>query len=162
MTKLGEIVEHEVKRPDFGLRVVIIWKIVKAVLLTAVGVAALVLAGSDLHELGARTVSWFGLDPASPRIARALAHVAGLTPRRIELVGAGALGYAAVCAVEGWGLHRRRRWGEWLTVGLTVSLIPLELYEIARHATIGRLVALVVNAGIVLYLLRHRWLFKKG
>lgn len=161
MTKLGEIVEHEVKRPDFGLRVIIIWKIAKAVLLTSVGVAAFVLADSDLFHLGARLVRWLGLDPASPRIARALAHLTGMTPRRIELVGAGALGYAVVCAIEGWGLHRRRVWAEWLTVILTCSLIPLEIYELARHATIGKLVALVVNAAIVMYLLRHRWLFKK-
>jgi len=160
MTKLGEIVEHEVHRPDFGLRLIIIWKVVKAVLLVAVGVTAFAIADRDLHQLGVHIVRWAGLDPASPRVAGALEHLIGLTPRRIDLLGAGALGYAVVCAVEGWGLHRRKRWGEWLTVILTCSLLPLELYEIAVHATIGKLVALVVNAAIVLYLLRHRWLFK--
>jgi len=160
MTKLGELVDEEVHRPDFGLRLIIVWKCIKACLLGGAGVTAFVIADSDIHQLGTDLVTWLGLDPAGPRVARVLARLAGMTPHRMMAVGAGALGYAAVQGVEAWGLHRRRVWAEWLTVIVTSSLIPLEIYEIATDATIGKLVALVVNAAIVLYLLRHRWLFK--
>jgi uncharacterized membrane protein (DUF2068 family) len=162
MTKLGEVVEHEIERPDFGLRVIIVWKVVKACLLAAVGITALVLYNNDLHDVGAGVVHWMGIDPAGPRVAKALGKLAGMTPGRMVAVGAGALGYGVVLAVEAWGLHQRRVWAEWLTVIVTSSLIPLEIYELAKHATVGKVIALVVNVAIVMYLLRHRWLFKPG
>lgn len=160
MTKLGEIVEHEVHRPDFGLRLIIVWKCVKAALLAGVGVTVLVLADRNIQQLATELVRWLGLDPAGPRVARALGKLAGMTPGKMIAVGAGALAYAAVQAVEAWGLHRRRVWAEWLTVIVTSSLIPVEIYELIHNATLGKVGALIVNVAIVLYLLRHRWLFE--
>ena len=54
---------------------------------------------------------------------------------------------------EGLGLLFRKRWAEYLTVVATSAFVPLELYEIARHLTLTRLVVLVVNIVIVGYLL---------
>jgi uncharacterized membrane protein (DUF2068 family) len=53
-------------------------------------------------------------------------------------------------------------WAEWLTVGVTASLIPFEIYELVSHATLGKVLALIANVAIVIYLLRHRWLFVPG
>lgn len=66
--------------------------------------------------------------------------------------------YALVFLVEGIGLWRGRRWGAWLTVAVSASLIPLELYEWIVHRTTLRGAVLVVNAAIVAYLWRllHR------
>ncbi len=60
--------------------------------------------------------------------------------------------YALVFLVEGIGLWRGRRWGAWLTVAVSASLIPLELYEWTGHRTALRFAVLVVNAAIVAYL----------
>jgi uncharacterized membrane protein (DUF2068 family) len=40
-----------------------------------------------------------------------------------------------------------------LTVIITSSLVPLEIYEIVRHPNVVKVVVLVVNLGIVLYLI---------
>jgi uncharacterized membrane protein (DUF2068 family) len=162
MSKLADAVEHEVHRPDFGLRLIIVWKCVKAAMMTALGIAALALVHSDLHALGADAVDWLGIDPARPSVERALAALTGLSPGRVAAIGGGALVYAAVLLIEAWGLHKRRTWAEWLTVILTSALIPVEIYELARHATLGKVIALIVNVAIVVYLLRHRWLFVPG
>ena len=77
------------------------------------------------------------------------------------MIGVGMIVYASVNAVEAWGLHRRRTWAEWLTVCLTVALIPLEVYELVVHPSLGKVLALIANIAIVLYLLRHKWLFRK-
>jgi uncharacterized membrane protein (DUF2068 family) len=79
----------------------------------------------------------------------------------VVLIGAGALVYAGILALQAWGLHRRRMWAEWLTVIVTSSLIPIEIYELIRHATLAKAIALGVNIAIVMYLLRHRWLFRR-
>jgi hypothetical protein len=50
------------------------------------------------------------------------------------------------------GLWLRRRWAEYLTVIVTGSFIPLEIYEIVEHFTVLRVVVLAVNVAIVIYL----------
>lgn len=150
----------ELHRPDFGVRVIIVWKAIKGCLLTLLGVAAILLRHSDLHELATEVVEWLGLDPASPRLAHLLDRLTSMTPSRITLVGIGALVVAGVMFVESWGLHRRRRWAEWLTVIMTGALIPLEIYHLASHPSLGKVLTLIANVAIVIYLLRHRGLFR--
>ena len=151
----------ELHRPDFGVRVIIVWKAIKGCLLTLLGVAAILLRHSDLHELATEVVDWFGLDPASPRLAHLLDRLTSMTPSRITLVGIGALVVAGVMFVESWGLHRRRMWAEWLTVIMTGALIPLEIYHLASHPSLGKVLTLLANVAIVLYLLRHRGLSRR-
>jgi len=151
--------KDEVQRPDFGLRLIIVWKFVKAVVLVGLGITAFALVHSDIQALALRAVRWLGLDPAGHRVARALAMAAGLTPDRIAVIGVGAIIYACVMMLEGWGLHRRRTWAEWLTIILTSLLIPIEVYELARYPSLGKVLTLVVNVLIVIYLARHRFLF---
>ena len=55
--------------------------------------------------------------------------------------------------VEGWGLWREKRWAEYLTVIVTASLIPLEIWEIFHHFTWLKVFALALNAAIVWYLI---------
>ena len=154
-------VSTEVHRVDFGLRVIIIWKIVKAVLLYSLGIAAFALVHSDIAHGAARAIVWLGIDAGRPTVQHAIAHLAGLTPRRLSWIGVGMIVYATVNSIEAWGLHRRRTWAEWMTVGLTVALVPIEIYELIKHPSLGKVIALIVNIAIVLYLLRHKWLFRK-
>ena len=60
--------------------------------------------------------------------------------------------YAALFLTEGIGLWRDRRWAEYLTIVATGSLVPLEVFELARKVTAVRIGALVVNLLIVVYL----------
>jgi uncharacterized membrane protein (DUF2068 family) len=152
-------VDQEIHRPDFGLRVIIVWKTIKGVFLLAVAILAFIFRDYNLHDLMVDFVSWLGIDPAGPRVGQVLAQLTGLTPIK---VGIGALAISALMFVEAWGLHRRRVWAEWLTVIATSSLIPVEIYHLAKHPSLGKVLTLVANVAIVLYLLRHRWLFVPG
>jgi uncharacterized membrane protein (DUF2068 family) len=62
-------------------------------------------------------------------------------------------GYAALFLTEGTGLLFRQRRAEWLTIVATSSLMPFELYELVNKFTAARLLALLVNAAVVLYLI---------
>jgi uncharacterized membrane protein (DUF2068 family) len=46
----------------------------------------------------------------------------------------------------------RRRWAEYFTIITTSALIPLEIFELARHFTVAKLIVTLVNALIVWYL----------
>jgi uncharacterized membrane protein (DUF2068 family) len=56
---------------------------------------------------------------------------------------------------EGFGLLFRKRWAEYLTIIATGSFIPLEIYEIARHCSAARILLLIGNVAIVVYLIVH-------
>jgi uncharacterized membrane protein (DUF2068 family) len=77
-----------------------------------------------------------------------------LGPSRFVAIGLIALGYAAIFATEGIGLWLRKHWAEWFTVIATGSLIPLELYEVARQFGWLKLGVLLGNIVIVVYLAR--------
>jgi uncharacterized membrane protein (DUF2068 family) len=67
--------------------------------------------------------------------------------------------YALIEGVEAIGLWRARRWAEYLTLLVTASLLPLEIYELATNATVFKAAAFVVNVAIVVYLLYAKRLF---
>ena len=63
--------------------------------------------------------------------------------------------YAAVFSVEGVGLWMQKRWAEWVTTVITASLIPLELWELIHHPSIGAVLVLFANILIAGYLYWH-------
>ena len=50
------------------------------------------------------------------------------------------------------GLVCKKHWAAWLTVVVTGSFIPLEIYEMVAHFGAGKVVALAINVAIVIYL----------
>jgi len=67
--------------------------------------------------------------------------------------------YGVLQIVEGVGLWGGWRWAEYLAAVATTVFIPLEIYEIAHHATILKIGALVVNIAAVAYLVFKGHLF---
>jgi uncharacterized membrane protein (DUF2068 family) len=106
-------------------------KLVKAVVLAAVAVG--LMTNHALRSLVWRVVGYWS--------ERAL-HAAGIVTAL----------YAVVFAVEGVGLLLARRWAEWLTVLVTASFIPLEIWKIVRHPGAPGLVTLALNLAIAAYL----------
>jgi uncharacterized membrane protein (DUF2068 family) len=70
-----------------------------------------------------------------------------------------ALAYAVLEGLEAWGLWHERRWAEYLTVIATAGFLPLELHELTERVTVLRLVALVVNLAVLVWLLWAKHLF---
>jgi|SRR5262245_42337212 len=134
------------------LRVIAVFKLAKAVLLLVLGLATIKLRHRDVTDVLGTWVDQLHLDPGGRLVRTVLVRVADLRPRQLVVVSAGMLFYAALLSVEGVGLLLRRRWAEYFTVIATASLIPLGLYEIARHPNLTRIVVLLVNLVIVWYL----------
>ncbi|MEZ0229140.1 MAG: DUF2127 domain-containing protein [Planctomycetota bacterium] len=152
-----------VEAPDFGLKLIIGWKLVKATLLILIAAGAFAMLHKDLHDLAEGLVTWLHLDPASKKVESFLTKVDKFdTPAHKAELGSGAIVFALFILVEAWGLYRRRRWAELLTIAATSLLIPVEVYEICRHPSFGKVLTLLVNALIVLYLARHHYLFVPG
>ena len=137
------------------LRLIALFKFVKAILLIATGVGALHFVHTNLTQSAENIVRKYHLDPGNHYVALALERSASVTPRRLHELGAVAFIYAALFLLEGIGLWTLRRWGEWLTVIITGSLLPFEIYELCRHPSWATLAVLALNALILGYLVRR-------
>lgn len=134
---------------DRGVALIGAFKLVKALVLVAAGLGALnLLQGGQVRKL----VEWAHLAPASQILQKAAARISGLSEKQLAAAAVATFAYAAIFLVEGAGLIARKRWAEWLTVIVTASFIPLEIYELAKSGGVGKIVALAINVGIVAYL----------
>ncbi|MDQ1410943.1 MAG: hypothetical protein QOJ41_2678, partial [Acidobacteriaceae bacterium] len=75
-----------------------------------------------------------------------------LSPQRLRELSFGTFFYSTLLLTEGVGLALGKRWAEYFTIIATSSFIPLEIYEIFRHANIMKVVVLVINVAVVWYL----------
>jgi uncharacterized membrane protein (DUF2068 family) len=139
-------------RGPLGFRVIGALKLVSGVFLAAAGFGIFRLLNADLGATVERFVVRLHLDPENRLIHGALAAVSGVDRAHLKAVGAGTFAYALLHLVEGTGLLLRRRWAGYLTVGMTGSLLPLELYEVARKLNGLRLGVLAANVAILIYL----------
>ena len=135
------------------IRLIALFKLLKAILLIAVGMSALHLLHKDVAGIAEHWVTVLGLDPGNRYVGRALQKVADLTPQKIKSLGVVSFIYAGLFLTEGIGLWLLKRWAEWFSVIITTSLIPIEIYEIYRHPSAIKCLVLVVNIAVVLYLL---------
>ena len=133
-----------------------VFKLVKTTILLTLGVWALTEGHEQVARDLARLTRWTGAFSGREVVQHALERLVSLDDRTIHRVGIASIVYAAVFATEGVGLIARRTWAEWLTVGVTASFIPLEIYELLRHPGPGKVAALALNLAIVAYLARRR------
>jgi uncharacterized membrane protein (DUF2068 family) len=141
------------KATDAGLvRLIAGFKLLKAAILIVVGVGVLRLVHSDLTSLVTDWVAKLGLDPERRYVGRMLLEAASFTPTRLKELGAGSLIYAGLFLTEGIGLWLVKRWAEWLTIILTSSLVPLEIYAIYQDPTETKILFLLVNIAVVGFL----------
>lgn len=140
---------------DRLIRLIAIFKLVKSGLLIALGVGAFKLLHKNVGSVLEHWVVALRLDPGQRFVDAALAKAANLSPEQIKRLGWGSFIYAGLFLTEGIGLWLRKRWAEWLTVILTSSLVPIEIYEIHRHPSAAKVGVLVANVAIVVYLIYH-------
>jgi uncharacterized membrane protein (DUF2068 family) len=134
------------------LPVLAVERTLRAVLLVGVGLILLTHVHTDWTDLARRFTEQVGLDPSRNETGRLFSRLAGLAPRHAQRDGAIAIAYGVLEAVEGYGLLRRRSWGEYLTVVSTAFLLIPEVQELLKHPTGLKVGGLALNVVIVIYL----------
>jgi uncharacterized membrane protein (DUF2068 family) len=77
----------------------------------------------------------------------------------LHLVGLAVAAYAVLEGVEAVGLWYARRWAEYLTFVATSLFLPLEVLELTKKLSPLKIIALIVNIAVVIYLLYAKRLF---
>lgn len=137
------------------LRVVAAFKVLKAAALIVTGFGILKLVHHDVAATLQHWVARFGLDPGQHFAGHAIERATSIPHDKIRDFGIVSFIYAGLFLTEGIGLWLLKRWAEWFTVIITGSLLPVEMYEIARRPTAVRISVLLINIAVVAYLL-HR------
>jgi uncharacterized membrane protein (DUF2068 family) len=135
-----------------GLRLIAIFKLFKGLVLFAVGVGAVKLLHKDLAFEVERWADIFRVDPNNHYLRRLLERFSILDDRKLKELGVGTFFYSALLLTEGTGLLFGKRWAEYFTVVATSSFIPLEVYELTKRVSSAKLIVLLLNVAVVVYL----------
>jgi uncharacterized membrane protein (DUF2068 family) len=128
------------------------FKLLKALLLIAAGIGAIRLLHRDVAETVMHWTQVLRVDPDNRFLHGLLLRIFRVTPKQLKELSVGTFIYAGLFATEGIGLLLRKRWAEYFTIVTTSGLIPLEIFELARHFTVTRVVIAFINVLIVWYL----------
>jgi uncharacterized membrane protein (DUF2068 family) len=128
------------------------FKLLKGLALLAAGFGVLKLLHKDVATEMGNWIDYLRVDPQNHFVQRMLEKVGLLDDRRIKELSIGTFAYAALFLTEGTGLAFRKRWAEYLTIASTASLLPFEAYEIAKQVNAVRILLLLVNIAVVIYL----------
>jgi uncharacterized membrane protein (DUF2068 family) len=130
------------------------FKLAQALLFIAIGVGALRLVHKDIGDLLARLADHLRFNPESRFINFILDKAPLVDDRMLRRIGAVVFIYAGLDLIEGTGLYLEKKWAEYLTLAITGSFLPWEIFEVLRRVTWIRSGLLVANALVFLYLLK--------
>lgn len=146
--------KHSTRKPHArGLRVVAFFEGAKGLLVLLAGFELLSFIHKDIHEAAIRLVEHLDLNPAShyPRIFLDLIN--RINDTNLWSMAIAAAMYSLMRMVEAVGLWLRKSWAEWFAVLTGGMYIPVEIFEVAHKTTWPRVTVLIVNLGVVSYLL---------
>ncbi len=143
---------------DRGLLAIGLFKLGKAILFFGIGIGALHLLHKDLGDEVLRLATALKFDPESRFVTVLLDKVDLIDAHRLRQISLATFAYSALALTEGVGLLLEKVWAEYLTLFLTISFLPWELYELARRPSWFRLSLLLINLAVLAYLV---WLLRR-
>ena len=149
------------KKHETFLKIIIIEKFTLGIIAVLLSFGVINLINKDMEVFTNQIVDYFDLDMDNRYIEAVITKIGMIKNGTIIGVSIGMVSYALLNLAMGYGLHRRKRWAEWLTVIATALLIPFEIYEIIQEQTTIYIGVLILNCAIVYYLAKHKELFKR-
>ena len=150
----SRIHSHPTKKPHSrGLHIVALFEGAKGLLVLVAGFGLLSFIHKDVHEAAMQLVKHLNFNPAShyPQIFLDLTE--RIDDTKLWSMAIAAAMYFVVRMIEAVGLWLRKIWAEWFAVLTGGMYIPIEIFEVIHRVTWPRVTVLVVNVGVVSYLL---------
>jgi uncharacterized membrane protein (DUF2068 family) len=150
------------EHPFEPLRWIGTYKILKGVLSIVAGLMLLRVMHRGLPDVADRWMATLHIEPQSALGQIILHRIVGIKRASVGWIAVGLFAYTPLTCIEGIGLLLRKVWAEWITLITTAALIPLEIHEIIRRLTGLRVLLLVLNVAVLIYLIvrlrrdRHR------
>ena len=151
------------------LRLIAIDRAIHFVILALLGIAVILFAGNEtslrdtyykiLTDLQGGVAGGPVQNTGHVGILHELDKLFTLRSGTLRTVGIGLLGYGVLEGVEAVGLWYTKRWAEYLTFIATTILLPLEIYELTERISALKIIGLIINVAVVVYLLYAKRLF---
>ena len=131
----------------------------KGMLLLTLALGLLGLLHKDVDTIVGNWISALGVSLENVHVVALLARLDLVTDNQLWVLSGVTFLLGGVFATEGIGLFFKQRWAEYLTIVVTASFIPVELFEMWKHFGAGKLILLLVNVAIVACLV---WILRKN
>jgi uncharacterized membrane protein (DUF2068 family) len=154
----------EIKAP-IGLKLIAGAKIAKGAALACLSLGVFDLIHKNLTAIAQRFVQIARISPENKYVELLLEKLGLVEPSTLIRLGMLSALYASIQLIEGLGLWFGAAWAEYMVVISTGLFVPEECLGIARHPTWLRLGILLINAAILVYVVRivwHRYRLRKS
>ncbi|HEX4036712.1 MAG TPA: DUF2127 domain-containing protein [Acidobacteriaceae bacterium] len=132
-----------------------VFKLLQALLFFLLGIGAVRLLHRDLMDVADHFILAMRFNPEGHLVNLFLDKVALIDPHRLKQISAAIFVIAGLDIIEGTGLVMKQAWAEFVTLILTASFLPVELFQMLRHLTWIRIGLFVINFAVVAYLLYY-------
>jgi uncharacterized membrane protein (DUF2068 family) len=152
-------------RDRYVLRLIAFDRAIHVVVLTGLAIVLLTFATHNqaLHQDYQNLMNDLaGGDPGATQVRGFLGYLGRAfkySPAHLRILALILLVYAALEATEAVGLWLNKRWAEYLTFVATTVLVPYEVYELTLSVSVFKIITLVINLAVVIYLLFAKRLF---
>ena len=155
MTDASALVPAKRRQRNKFLLLISAYKLLQALLFAAVGFGAIRLLHKDIGDVLSDLASAMRFNPESHFINFILEKATLLNDPILRRIGVVAFCYSGISLAECIGLYLEKTWGEVLTLLITASFLPWEVFEIFRKLTSLRVGLLIINLLVFLYLLKE-------
>jgi uncharacterized membrane protein (DUF2068 family) len=162
------VLRGRVLRDAFVLRILAVERLVRALIIGALAYAVVRFESSQtsIKHLFDQAIprakplaDLFNYDLDKSPTVHHLRNLVNSKPHTLHLVLAFLIVYGVIEIAEAVGLWSLKRWGEYVAVIGTSLFLPLEIYELTDRVTYLKVGALVINVGLVVYLVVAKRLF---
>jgi uncharacterized membrane protein (DUF2068 family) len=153
MTDSQAAAPHQRQKHNKVLILIALYKGAQALLFAAVGFGALRLLHQDVGDVLSDLATALRFSPESRLVNFIVEQASFLDDALLRRIGVLAFSYSAISLIEGVGLYFEKAWAEILTLLITGSFLPWEIFEVFRRVTWLRVELLAVNALVFFYLL---------
>jgi uncharacterized membrane protein (DUF2068 family) len=154
MSRFRFLSRNSGQRHNRLLVLIAVYKFFHALVFIAVGIGAHRLLHKDIADQIELLSRHLRFNPESRLVNFILEKASLVNDPVLRRIGFVAFCYAAVTMAEGIGLYLEKAWGEFLTLAITASFLPWEIYEIVRRLTWVRVGLLTINILVFIYLVK--------
>jgi uncharacterized membrane protein (DUF2068 family) len=135
------------------LRAVATFDCSKGIFVLLMGICAIALLHKDAWLYAESLLALLHISTDTHLAQMFLDFADSITDARLWAAARIAFAYAGLRFIEAYGLWRARTWAEWVAFVSGTLLLPMEVRELVRGVTAVRVLFLLGNIAIVLYML---------